>query len=497
MKVNTVLITCGLIVLMLTACMSTGVSDVTGTPGGDGAEEIAQARNAQPAADEGTEAKDEPQSEARTDADAGSSEAALVKAIPRMDPFHSGSGIVVQILPHPVRQYEAAGPGGTIAEDGSEAASGGVTAAADGHIEAIAPVETDRTMETPEQAAAGDDPGGRTALAGQGRQPDAAESTPRTAAASGSKAGSSGAGNSSAGSSRAQTSGAHSAGSQTAGAQIAGARPSRAEEQPETYDDTILAAVGETVQISLPDHRWVFDRLNSDTGGGLEFEDIQYLQSSKDFIFHAESVGEARLVFTRQDLDTGSTGKTVIRVSIREMSDKLAALQEKDEEEIPPEKDLPAMEFSGEILQQELRERNIPGVERQLELLNALLNSEQTRDVSGHVSETAAETRETADEKIDWNPVIDAAGRLSGSRYESTAVESLLFYLRLDASSRERIAEVYYLLGAMYESPPYPRDEREAVKYYRKVTEIYPTNTYYFRAEERIKYLERHFLQIR
>ncbi|MGC9313713.1 MAG: hypothetical protein ACP5IA_13580, partial [Sediminispirochaetaceae bacterium] len=187
-------------------------------------------------------------------------------------------------------------------------------------------------------------------------------------------------------------------------------------------------------------------------------------------------------VFTRQDLDTGKSEKTVIRVSIREMSEKLAAMQEKDGAEMLEEEELPPLEYSRDILQQELRESNIPGIERQLDLFNALLHSETDNGSAG---------------QVEWDPVIDAAGKLSGSRYEATAVESLQLYLILDASTRERIAEVYYLLGAMYESPPYPRDEREAVKYYRKVTDIYPTNTYYFKAEERIKYLERHFLQIR
>jgi hypothetical protein len=472
MKVKTGLVLCGLIVLMLTACASTGGTGAGGaaagdTHGGGGSGDISQDSREQPAAAGGaepraeeqdkplTEKRTEERTEERTEADAVSAGAILELAMPRMDSHPVGNLIVVQTLPHPVRLYKDAGRVAASDEDGDTAAAGDAAADAD---TAEGPVGRDRREADNENG---------TAPAARGRQPRASDSTTRTASA----------GASSEDGFRPQTSSA-----QASGAQTVKEGPPTAEEQPETYNDIILAAVGETVQISLPDHRWVFDRRNSDTGEGIEFRDIQYLQSSKDFIFSAENVGEASLVFTRQDLNTGKSEKTVIRVSIREMSEKLATLQERESAEMLEEENLPPLEFSRDILQQELRESNIPGIERQLNLLNASLRSEKDKGSAG---------------QVEWDPVIDAAGKLSGSRYEATAVESLQLYLLLDTSVRERIAEVYYLLGAMYESPPYPRDEREAVKYYRKVTDIYPTNTYYFRAEERIKYLERHFLQIR
>ena len=252
------------------------------------------------------------------------------------------------------------------------------------------------------------------------------------------------------------------------------------------YDDRVLAAIGESIQISLPDHRWVFDRKLSDVQG-IEFTDTQYLNTSKEFIFSSDRRGESTLVFTKQDLDAGSVDVTRVRVSVLNLDEKLAALEEQETGE--PKGRTVSPEFSRELLRQELENGNSVGIERQLKLLNISLGKTPEEDA------TENESDELSD--IDWKAVIEGAQRLNGSQFEQTAVETLMFLLEKVPNEKNLIAQVYFLLGAMYESPPLPRDEREAVLYYRKVMQIYPTNIYYFRAEERIKYLERHFLQIR
>ncbi|MGC9313853.1 MAG: hypothetical protein ACP5IA_14290, partial [Sediminispirochaetaceae bacterium] len=264
MKVNTILFSCWLIVLILASCASSGGPGAGGTNGAGGTHGAGgpgeTARDSQEQLIAGGEAEPQveeqgkPLAEERIEADALSDEAILQNVMPRMDPVTGGTRLVVQTLPRPVRQYEAAAGDAAMAVDEAESPDGQDTQAADTE--------------------------NRTAPAARDRQPDASDSTPRTAAAI----------TSSAGSTRSQTSSA-----QSSGAQTVKAGPPTAEEQSEPYDDMILAAVGETVQISLSDHRWVFDRRNSDTGGGIEFRDIQYLQNSKDFIFSAENVGEPSL----------------------------------------------------------------------------------------------------------------------------------------------------------------------------------------------------------
>jgi len=240
------------------------------------------------------------------------------------------------------------------------------------------------------------------------------------------------------------------------------------------YDEEILAVVGDTIQISLPDHRWVYDRGASDAGG-LEFVDSQYLQTSKEFVFHVIRTGTAILVFQKQNLTTGRSELKTMKIDAAE-SEYEREIFQAGEADDKSEKVIE--EFSMERLVRELEELNLLGLQRQLNWLN-----------------TAA--REDEQMQVSWDPIIRAAENLEDSPYESTAIESLKLYLEGKNREKDQLAKVYFLLGMMYESPSFPRDEREAVRYYRMVMEIFPTSIYHFRAEDRIKYLERHFLQIR
>ena len=254
------------------------------------------------------------------------------------------------------------------------------------------------------------------------------------------------------------------------------------------YDDIIQASVGDSIQISFPGRTWIFDKQKSEISG-VSFQDTQYLQSSKEFIFTAEHAGESVLIFSRQDLSSGTSETNKIKVDVRTGGDIYTQLEDMKTTDRPADEgQAPEEGFSWETLQRQLSERNIEGISRQLQRLNGALISLEKSGGAG--------TQEGEGE-LNWEKVIKAAGILEGSMHESAAVEALKLYLDSAPDVNGSAAEVYYLLGRLYESPPYPRDEREAVRYYKRVMNIFPTDIYHFKAEERIKYLERHFLQIR
>ncbi len=56
---------------------------------------------------------------------------------------------------------------------------------------------------------------------------------------------------------------------------------------------------------------------------------------------------------------------------------------------------------------------------------------------------------------------------------------------------------VFYALGGLYEKDSPIRDERRSIEYYSVVTERYPVSLFWERANDRIRYLQRHFINVR
>jgi len=54
----------------------------------------------------------------------------------------------------------------------------------------------------------------------------------------------------------------------------------------------------------------------------------------------------------------------------------------------------------------------------------------------------------------------------------------------------------YFELGRLYESDEF-RNEKKARRYYAVIMELYPASAYYFDAEARVRYLDRHFFDLR
>jgi hypothetical protein len=248
---------------------------------------------------------------------------------------------------------------------------------------------------------------------------------------------------------------------------------------------------------------WMYDG-NSSSAEGISFEGTHYLQDSKDFLFEAIETGKYRLRFTRPDLDTGTVKTVEVFVTV---SDSVGGMLNPDDSKVSRlrlgtgfsgEQDAAVQgkgeksvygrvcqeesgSFSAEVLREGLaaHDKNILG--RQL----SLLVKQQGEIFSGKKGSPP------------WEEILDASAELENSPYEEEAAGALTLFLQRGAGLFDETGRVYYLLGRIYESPALPRDERIAVDYYGKVLEIFPAGIYHFKAEERIRYLERHFIQIR
>ncbi len=267
----------------------------------------------------------------------------------------------------------------------------------------------------------------------------------------------------------------------------------------DTPDFEIDAVVGEKIQISLTDHSWVYDRKSS-SPDGVEFEGTQYLQESKEFLFQALRVGEYILSFSKPDFNTGKVEKRTVAVTIGGVQENGSEPSVDDffagGRKISDSSGYEKGHFSAESLRSGISERNRAVIERQLYLLVDFFSTGESNSEDPKV-EGQNVTAGTRFEEVVWSEVLDGVRQLEDTPREPAAERALQLFLSHAAGRFKRLGEVYYLLGRIYETPVPPRDEKKAVEYYGQVLEIYPADIYHFKAEERIKYLKRHFLQIR
>lgn len=270
-------------------------------------------------------------------------------------------------------------------------------------------------------------------------------------------------------------------------------------------DYRISAEVNEDIQLSLSKKNWIYDRAKSNDSG-LEFEGSTYLSDSKEFYFKAVAPGDYDLYFTSQDMETGGASGYHVEVAVREegAAEVDSEASKLGSSQIDPDgakasshsgmfPDGHPREFSNEALEAALSDLDIEAIHRQLWSLHA-----------GY-SQPPADEENREVESIEWDQILSAADKLANTKYEALARSILELLLEMGGTNKpvfgedegKKRAQIYYLLGGIYESPQQPRDERTAVEYYRKVLEIFPATIYHFKAEDRIKYLERHFLQIR
>ena len=275
----------------------------------------------------------------------------------------------------------------------------------------------------------------------------------------------------------------------------------------ETAAELIRAGKGEQVHLSLPGFGWIYDR-GASQAQGVEFLSRSYAQSATEFVFNAQAVGRYTLAFQQQNSSIGrSTLRRIgLEVSPDSIQDKITAAaagaekaaegggdsqaaggrvgSEGEQSRPPSQMQLP--EFSFERLENALGVRNANSTAQQVQ---ALLIRRTREPLSG----VDIPGREQLQMMVDAGQLLFEAGR------EALAEQVLKLYLKQgeELPEMDHSGRALFLLGQIYESPLPPRDERRSVEYYRRIVSFFPTDPYRRRAEERIKYLQRHFLQIR
>jgi len=257
----------------------------------------------------------------------------------------------------------------------------------------------------------------------------------------------------------------------------------KTEQKPEKREELIRAEPGEQVRLTLPGLGWIYDR-GASSAQGVVFQSRSYKDNSTEFVFIAQSLGRYTLSFQQQDSSLGTSSFRRVAVNV----DTQTAPGQEDAQvaSSTQQTSIRAEEngFSFNVLEENISSKNPSGTEGQIK---ALLRSSLE---SGVFTSGKAKQHELA-------LLVEAGEFLFEARRESSAEQALRLYLDLSKQRGEHTGRVLFLLGQIYESPAPPRDERQSAEYYRKIVSFYPTDPYRQRAEQRIKYLQRHFLQIR
>jgi hypothetical protein len=261
-------------------------------------------------------------------------------------------------------------------------------------------------------------------------------------------------------------------------------KPDNISEPPpaEQKTELIRAEPGEYVHLTLPGLGWIYDR-GASRSKGVEFQSRNYKDNTTEFVFIAQSIGSYTLAFQQQDSRLGSSSLRTVAVDVGPHT----ATGQKEEPTSAAEssgRGAEGKEFSFARLEESVTSQNPSGTEGQLNALR------RNRPVGEVFTSGKAKQEELA-------LLVEAGEFLFEAQRELPAEQALRLYLDLTEERGEHTGRVLFLLGQIYESPLPPRDEQQSAEYYRKIVSFYPTDPYRQRAEQRIKYLQRHFLQIR
>ncbi len=195
-------------------------------------------------------------------------------------------------------------------------------------------------------------------------------------------------------------------------------------------------------------------------------------QTLFSFLFPEE--GEFSLSFLNQNLDSGSFQRLELAVHVLSASTRA---DEEDEGGVDP--------VAGEAATEE---EPVPGSAEGF--LRAMEQEDYTSFSRGW------------NDFLDTGPVLDfdfmkqVSDFLGIHGIEQDLKTTLHYWVQADSSPGSR-DEIYIRLGRFYETNNDFRDERLAMEYYQKLINQFPASYYWEEADRRIKYLKRHFFQIR
>ncbi len=321
---------------------------------------------------------------------------------------------------------------------------------------------------------------------------------------------------------------------QTASAETAADRGERRGGPGEKH---IYAVPKDVIAVSMSGTGWIY--LGEESGKqGITFKARKNNSTSTDFVFESREPGEFVLLFQRQDNVRGEAEEQTIRVSVVEEARFEELLSAAGNSDTPaasltgrPKGYLLADAYYREGRKEESLAEYLknyaegdPRVNHRIAALSfntgnyeqAGLYWRKNIDAEGSYGELALEglvrsavKREdsAALDKLQQRlldieniPIADTlieAARFRYSRGHLKSAAELLKALLLRYPDNERTDWTNYTLGAIYESPGQFRDLQKAKYYYRVVMQDFPSSSYWEKAEERIKYIDRNFLNIR
>ncbi len=238
---------------------------------------------------------------------------------------------------------------------------------------------------------------------------------------------------------------------------------------------------GDTVDLFFPGRGWVYDQ-SSSSAGGVDFQKRYYDEERTEFVFKVSSPGSFQLSFFREDLGTGEQEKRIVDLissaAGRPSGSEEVVLRQSGSEE-------PAQETGSAV----------DRIESAVARSDADILSNHVEELSRWAAGDEVTEIPSTGEKLEI--VLAAAQLLSEEGYEHEAVRILDRSLENGSVEEDQLEQIYFSLGKLYEKPGPVRDEPTAVGYYRKVVSRFPSGVHWQEAKERIRYLERHYLQLR
>lgn len=254
------------------------------------------------------------------------------------------------------------------------------------------------------------------------------------------------------------------------------------EEQDRTVRE-IAARVKDEISVVFDGSGWIY--LGGEkNAGGLAYESRALDEDSTTFVFRAEKLGTYELNFQRQDSFKGTFTYDALRVLVLSDRDFVSHLQN-DENIVSVADRFDENRYAESDQNSDISKDNV------IELLRDALKRKRLERIPALVSiflEVIADNSsdivlETAENLEKEGFAAEAAGV-----YEKFLLEHPRFWGN---------DEVCYKLGRLFETSLDFRDEKKALVYYSKIIDEYPASIFWEKADERIRYLKRHFLNVR
>ncbi len=232
---------------------------------------------------------------------------------------------------------------------------------------------------------------------------------------------------------------------------------------------TFEAVNGEDILIKLEKEGWIYD--GSNLPSLVKLKNRQFLNQQTLFLFSFIENGEYQLKFYLQDLSSGEEERLLYTVSVKNDSDIFDQPIVIDPE-MSAFFDSPSDSQESNDLSKAIKEENIPDIISSFDQIFM-------QDVPGD-SELALAAFNLLERQGGYNPFLI---NLALNNYNSYPYDNLS-------------AEMLYRAAQAIEQPGPQQDIEKALSLFKLVRDNFPISLYCDKSEERIRYLERHFMKI-